>query len=710
MTIDANGEVNAINPACERYFEVVSSMACGSHATKFISGQVIEPLLLQASTFHSGATSLDTSMAETRESVGYRSDGSEFPILVAAFCSTIEGHVCVTLIIDDISDRFESARESEQAFVEMKTLTNLAPVGILQLAVDWTCQYANDMWYELSDLTTEESLGEGWIDAIHAEDVHSTLNQLRDSVCKNTPFKKELRLQQPLGGITWVSMSATSTTDEQHKLTGFLVVFTDITEKHHAAERLKQIAHHDTLTGLLNRLYFRDKLSEVLNSDKYYKKVALLVIDLDGFKAVNDGLGHDAGDCVLREAANRLQSAVRDTDIVARLGGDEFTVTLSRLASDACPELVADKIIESLQKPIPVADVEVEISASIGIAVAPDGDIEIDDFIKQADIALYAAKESGKSKYVLYSDALSHEQQKQAEMNKVIREAVEKSLFRMVYQPQMDLAGQRILGFEALLRLPDEFGMEYMPEHVVKTLESSGLIATVGAWLIKTACDDFMDWRQAGLLDGNCKISVNVSARQLANPGLLDCIDSAVHTSGIDYSDLIVELTESAFIDKTEATLETIQAIKARGIEISLDDFGTGYSSLSYMSRLPIDHLKIDRSFVKDLCSSKQRLAIVRAILGMARAMGLSVIAEGVENNDTVNLLAAEGCDAYQGFHFSKPKTAADIKTFLVESHPIKLIQYSKFYDLGAITPVGSAKNNALVSFEPEQAKIEALA
>jgi len=702
MTIDIAGEISAINPACERYFDVIASMACGQNATNFISGQVLEPLLKMADSIRPSVDLIENSMADARESVGFRSDGSEFPILVAAFFSRIEEHICVTLIIDDLSDRYESARESEQAFFQMKTLTNLAPVGILQLAVDWTCQYANDMWYQLSDLTTEESLGEGWIDAIHGEDVHETLNDLRDSVCSNSIFKKELRLQQPLGGITWVSMSATSTVDEQNKLTGFLVVFTDITEKHLAAERLRQIAHHDTLTGLLNRLYFRDTLAEALAWKDSDQRVGLLLLDLDGFKAVNDSLGHDAGDVVLREAADRIRHSVRESDIVSRLGGDEFTVTIPKLDDAAQTQVIAEKIIRDLQKPIFVSDVEVGISASVGIAIGQVGQIGCDELIKQADIALYSAKQTGRSKSIIYTDALSEDIRKHSELNAVIRQAVERAEFTLMYQPQMNLNTQKILGFEALLRLPQQFGMDNMPCQVIEVLEDNGMIAQVGAWALHKACRDFMEWRRADLLEENCRISVNVSARQLANSSFLSSIDSAIEASGIQPSDLVVELTESAFIDNTELMIQTINAIKARGIKISLDDFGTGYSSLSYLSRLPIDHLKIDQSFVFDLCSSNQRLAIVRAIIGMAKAMDISVVAEGVESNDIVHALVSEGCDAYQGFYFSKPKTFAEIKDFLSQSSDLKIMHYSAFYDLGkACEPAANQeKHNGLFMIE----------
>ena len=693
MTVDKMGEVTAINPACERYFDVIGSMACGTAATRYISGHVLEPLIEQARSFDSDTSLSDINMTEAKESIGYRSDGTEFPILVAAFFSRIEEHVCLTLIIDDISDRYESARESEQAFVQMKTLTNLAPVGILQLAVDWTCQYANDMWYGMSDLSSEESLGEGWIDAIHVEDVHEALNDLRESVCSNSVFKKDLRLQKPLGGITWVNMCATSTIDEQHKLTGFLVVFTDITDKHNAAERLKQLAHHDTLTGLLNRLYFLDTLEEYLSNESSQESIGLLSVDLDGFKAVNDTLGHDAGDVVLREAADRLTKSVRDTDFVARLGGDEFTITLTQLNSAQQAKQIAEKIIANLKRPIAVSSVEVEVSASIGIAIGDIGQVGCDELIKQADIALYRAKQSGKSRAVTFSSELSEEQNRRSALNSLIRRAVKHQEFSLVYQPQIDLHSQRILGFEALLRLPEQFGTESMPAQVIEVLEDSGMIAEVGASAILQACQDFADWRKAGLVTDECTISVNVSARQLANASLLTSIDKAIASSGITPSCLVVELTESAFIDNTDLTLQTMQAIKQRGISISLDDFGTGFSSLSYLSRLPIDHLKIDRSFVIDLHQSEQRLAIVRAIIGMSKALGVSVIAEGVESSEIVHMLASQGCDAYQGYYFSKAKTADDIKAFLQYMTPMKLVSYTSFYDLG-----GALDNNMMTA------------
>jgi len=684
MTIDSEGIITAFNLACERYFEVASVVALGKSANTFLTADVLDPLLEQARSFPKEMKFRDVHTTAIRDSVGFRADGADFPIQIAAFFSRVEHHVCVTLVLDDISDRYESARESEKAFVQMKTLTNLAPVGILQLAADWSCQYANDMWFQLSDLTLEESLGEGWINAIHREDVVDTLDEMRDALCQHQIFKKEIRLHQPLGAVAWVSVNATATVDEQHRLTGFLVVVIDITEKHHAAERLRQLAHHDALTGLLNRMFFLDHLEEALHARETDRNVGLLSIDLDGFKSVNDNFGHDAGDTLLKEVASRLQASARDEDIIARLGGDEFVVTLSHLFENKHAVLVAEKVLDVLKKPFVVGNVEVRISASIGIATSSINTTS-GELMKQADLALYRAKELGKSVAVVFTPELDAAQRKLAELNSNVRTIVKNRDFILHYQPQLDIHGQRLLGFEALLRMPGQFGHQSMPSEIIEVLEDTGLIQDVGAWALTQACHDFGLWRDAGLVDEHCTMSVNVSAKQLQQEKFLDTVINALSSSQVPASRLILELTESAFIGNTDGTVEIIHQIKALNVKVSLDDFGTGYSSLAYLSRLPIDHLKIDKSFVLDLGKSEERLAIVRAILAMANALNITVVAEGVETPEVVQLLAAEGCDAYQGYYFSNPMCAESAYDFLTELNPLKLGFYTSFYDLGDV-------------------------
>jgi len=685
MSFDCSGTITAFNLACERYFDVAPVMAVGTSANQFVAAEVLEPLLERARLFPKDQKIGDSHTVSVHESVGFRTDGSDFPIKIAAFFSRVEQHVCVTLVIDDISDRYESARESEQAFVEMKTLTNLAPVGILQLSADWSCQYANDMWCQLSDLSIEESMDEGWINAIHREDVAETLDEMRDALSHGQTFKREFRLHLPLGAVTWVSLNATATVDEQHRLTGFLVVMTDITEKHLAAERLRELAHRDPLTGLLNRMCFLDHLDESLLDAGQHKIVSLLSIDLDGFKGVNDNFGHDGGDFLLREVAARLKDSVKDEGTIARLGGDEFVVTLINYHQTGPVIEVANKIIQAMKKPFIVGNVEVIISASIGVTDSNDTVFSADELMKQADVALYRAKELGKSKAIYFTNALNEEQSARAALNSDVRGIVRDHRFALHYQPQLDIKSQQLLGFEALLRMPGKFGTVSMPSEVVDVLEDTGLISDVGDWVLKQACEDFRLWREAGLVHEKCTISVNVSAKQLGGAVIVDSIKAALNLSNLPPEVLIIELTETAFIDNAEDTVEVINEIKALGVKVSLDDFGTGYSSLAYLSRLPIDHLKIDKSFVSDLGQSEERLAIVRAILAMANALNITVVAEGVENLEVVDLLSAEGCDAYQGYYFSRPLSASLAGDFLAELNPLKLGRYTSFHDLGAV-------------------------
>ena len=690
MTLDEHAVVTAFNPACEQMFGVDASRALGSPADVFLPDTLLALITEHAANYHNTLRVHDARPLRLTDVYARKTDGQEFAIDLAAFHTRIDEQLFTTLIINDISDRIHSARELQNTVVQYKTLTKLAPVGIIKLDQEWTCDYANDMWCRLSGQTLEQNEGSGWIDALHELDRVQTLMDMRSALIEGQTYTGVVRLASPDDKPVWVSVSATGLINSLKLLTGGLIVVMDITEQYLAEKRLKQIAHHDTLTGLPNRNSFLDHLNQSLDQRSPLGIIALLFIDLDGFKAVNDTLGHDAGDELLQQVALRIRHTVRDDDAVARLGGDEFTVTLRTLENSKDASIVADAIVHALKQPFLLQMEEVYVSASVGIALATGSQASLasdaSTLIKQADVALYRAKLSGRSRHVFFTPELDQAQRDRSVLITSLRRAVDRQDFELFYQPQLLIKEQKLLGFEALLRWPQDSGEHVSPSVFIDVLEETGLIGELGEWAISQACGQHRIWLRKGLIGPATTMSVNVSARQLGMPHFAQRVEAILNKHSMRPDSLILEITESALVQTIETDI--INHLKQLGIQISLDDFGTGYSSLAYLSQLPLDHLKIDRSFIADISRFPHAVTVVKSIIALARTLGIRVIAEGVEDGDVLPLLAAEGCEGYQGYHFSKPLPARKMAARLAELDTVRLSHYANFIDLDSPVPV----------------------
>ena len=685
LRTDEHGLITRVNPAAEAVFGVVEIAVLGTPAQQLFAAGTLGRLRPDAR--RRRALERDGHVVLLRgEAVdGRRSDDAPLRLELSAYQTLAGGRATTTLVIDDISDHVESARELQITLAQQQALMRLAPIGIVQLGADWTCLYANDMWCRLSRLSPDESLGSGWIDALHPDDVIDTLEALRDTLSRFETFQREVRLHSPLGETVWVRMNASAMLTASERMTGTLIVFDDVTERRRTDERLRRIAHHDALTGLLNRTFFLDRLAQALDGSERRGEVALLMLDLDGFKAVNDTLGHDHGDELLRQVAARLLETVRTEDTVARLGGDEFTVTLTHLEGRDQAGGVAAKVVAALRAPFSVKGQEVFVSASVGIAWGTRVTSDVETLIKQADIALYRAKRTGRSRYVYFTPELDQARRDRSVLVTSLRRAVDRHDFELHYQPQLLIAEQRLLGFEALLRWPDSPSHDVRTQEIVDALEESGLIGEVGDWAIAEACRARTRWYEAGLIAPDVTMSVNVSVRQLGTTGFVERVRSILARERMPADRLVLEITESALVDSFETGV--LGELKRLGVGISLDDFGTGYSSLAYLGQLPLDHLKIDRSFIRDLGERPQSVTIVKSIIALARTLGIEVVAEGVEDARVLPLLAGEGCNAYQGFQFSHPLPASGVETLLGELDPVRLGHVSNFVDLDDARP-----------------------
>ena len=454
-----------------------------------------------------------------------------------------------------------------------------------------------------------------------------------------------------------------------------LCLVRDITERKAAEQRIYRLAYYDTLTGLANRLSFSERLErEIQRAHLQHGKLAVLFLDLDGFKNVNDTMGHITGDLLLQWVADRLKQGVQPQDLeasngpidarfeLARLGGDEFTVLVPHLQNADNALLVAHRIHELMRRPFALETQQVVMTTSIGIALFPDDGEDAATLLKHADTAMYHAKDLGRDNCQFYSASLTQEAVRRMSLASNLRLALERNEFFLAYQPQLDMVSGRIRSLEALIRWQHPQQGLISPMDFIPVAEENGLIVPIGEWVLRTACTDAARWQAAGT---PLRVAVNLSAVQFKHPGLVDLIQSILAETGLAAECLELEVTEGVLMEDSSATLTTLHAIRQVGMQLSLDDFGTGYSSLSYLKRLPLNNLKIDQSFVRGLPADRESLAIVQAIVSLAKNLGFSVTAEGIETLEQARLLQGMACEMLQGYYFSKPVPAARIAELL---------------------------------------------
>jgi diguanylate cyclase len=442
-------------------------------------------------------------------------------------------------------------------------------------------------------------------------------------------------------------------------------VVTASTQGLEAANRqLRHMATHDALTALPNRLLFDDRLSQAIaHAERSGDRFALAVLDLDRFKLINDSLGHRAGDELLKDVARRLKGALRSVDTIARLGGDEFVVIIAEIHAPEHAMRVAHKMMLSLQPPLRIGDVDVHSSASIGIAYFPTDGTTGEALFAHADAAMYAAKQRGRKSVQRFAPDMDTLTQERVKLEGDLHQALALNQFELHYQPKVDAMSGRIRGAEALLRWRHAERGLISPSEFIPLAEESGLIIPIGEWVIREVCRQLKAWQLDGL--PVMRVAVNVSAAQFQQRSLVDTVRRALDDAGIGAKSLELELTESAVMSNPEESAATLQVLSRMGVAVSVDDFGTGYSSMSYLRRFPLDKLKIDRSFVNDLTVSAEAAAVVQGIISLAHSLRLTVIAEGVETPEQLELLRSFGCDQYQGFHFSPPISSAAYKQLL---------------------------------------------
>jgi len=466
------------------------------------------------------------------------------------------------------------------------------------------------------------------------------------------------------GSLIHISHTVAPLVDAHGKLYGNLTIAADITESRATAQKIEFLAYHDALTGLPNRMLLKDRLRHDLAlAERNQTHLALLFVDLDNFKKINDSLGHAAGDALLKEVAIRLQQCLRDTDTISRQGGDEFVVILGGLGGpdDSLPVLT--KMIDRLQEPIVAEGKELSTSVSIGISFYPEDGADFETLAKKADMAMYRAKEAGRNTYRFFDEAMDREAMEHLLMRNGLRHALERQEFILYFQPQLNLRTGQVTGAEALLRWRHpELGL-ISPEIFIPVAEDSGLIVPISEWVLQQACTLATTWRHPHLPP--LTVAVNLSAVHFKRASVEQAVIEALERSGLEPARLELELTESTLIQDVDQVSIAVRRLKRMGVKLSIDDFGTGYSSLSYLKKLDVHKLKIDRSFIRDLATDPDDAAIVRAVIQMAHSLGLRTIAEGVETPDILTQLHSFGCDEAQGYHFARPMPADEFERYL---------------------------------------------
>ncbi len=589
-----------------------------------------------------------------------RGDGSRLPVRL----EKEDEEPVVRIALSDISARKQAEEELRIAAIAFESQQGMMvsdPHGVIVRV--------NQAFTHLTGYSAEEAVGKtpallksGRHDKTFYQRMWKTLTQKRY-------WQGQMWNRRKNGKIyaEWLTISAVTAPDG--RVTHYVGTFSDITQNSEAEAEIHRLAYYDPLTQLPNRRLLQDRLSQALAATTRNGRCgAILFMDMDNFKTLNDTRGHDIGDLLLAEVAQRLHACVRGGDTVARLGGDEFVVLLEDLSGEAeeaatQSKLVGDKVQEAIASPFRLNGREYHCTTSIGISLFRDNDVTVEELLRHADLAMYQSKNAGRNTLRFFDPAMQAALDERSALETDLRQAVKHQQLRLYYQPQME-SMRGVIGAEALLRwVHPERGL-VTPGDFIPLAEETGLILPIGLWVLETACAQLKAWEDNPHTRA-LRLAVNVSARQFHQPDFVAQLERVLLEAGADPTRLKIELTESLVLDNVNDAIAKMQAIKAIGVGFSMDDFGTGYSSLSYLTRLPLDQLKIDQSFIRDISSDSNGAAIVQTIIIMGKTLGMNVIAEGVETEAQRDFLDRNGCHAFQGYLFSRPVPLAEFEQFL---------------------------------------------
>lgn len=575
-------------------------------------------------------------------------------------------HEIVQLVARWIGAELER-QENEARMRKLSSALEQTADAVMITDRDGTIEYINRAFEVMSGYTPAELKGRNPSILKSGQETDEFYARLHEALARGEPFSNVFINRRKSGEVYYQEETISPLRDDSGTITHFISTSKDVSEQVESKKRLFHLAHYDILTGLPNRVMFAERLAHALRqAQRNRQKVAVMLLDLDHFKNVNDTLGHGVGDELLKQVAARLNSSVRGTDTVARLGGDEFTVLLECLAQVDDAGNTAAHLMDACREPFTLNGNEVYVTASLGVAAYPDDAKTGDDLMKAADTAMYHAKESGRDAYRFFTPDMTARVLERVLLESQLRRALENEEFEVYFQPRVNLRSGRAVGAEALLRWNSPTRGLVAPSHVIGVLEETRLIIPVGDWILSKTCDQIRDWERRGIDD--LRVSVNLSAVQFRQHKLAARIDDILHQAGVAPEKLELEITESVLMDDVEDCSHALEEFREMGIRVSIDDFGTGFSSMSYLKRFPVQNLKIDASFVHDVTTNPDDAAIAEAILSLGRTLKMDVTAEGVETADQLEFLRSRGCDEGQGFLYSMPLAATGFEEWLRRS------------------------------------------
>ncbi|MEW5727777.1 MAG: EAL domain-containing protein [Pseudomonadota bacterium] len=667
ITFGEDGAIGTYNPAAERIF---------GYDPYEIVGKSIAVLIPELAA-KDGRLRIAEFLDERHEVTGLRKIRATFPLELSVSAMELGGQQLYVAIAHDITERKAAEAELRTQKEWLATLINAMPDMVCFKDGKGRWLVANQLLLDLAGLEGVDYQGRTGFELARlargaVEVLSSTADAEERAWRENRAITTETQFATQ-GGAKVFDLSQIPLFNDDGSRRGLVVVGRDITERKLAAQRIHHLAHHDSLTGLPNRILFQERLRGALAQAKRAgHKVALMFLDLDKFKDINDTLGHHVGDLLLKAVAKRLQRCVRETDTVARLGGDEFAVVLTNLADPDGASNVAETIIASIADPFGLDEHEVSTSTSIGITVYPDDADDADALLKNADLAMFRSKAEGRNTYHFYVAEMDAEMQARKVIERDLRLALGTDQLELHYQPLVDMSSGAITGCEALLRWKHPTRGWISPAEFIPVAERTDLIGPLGRWIMHQACVQGRDWARQGLPP--LKIAVNLSPAQFKNhQALIAMVSDILDQTGFDPALLQLEITEGIAMQNIETTIEVLRTLRSMGALISIDDFGTGYSSLNYLKRFPVDKLKIDRSFVVDIGLHPDNAAVVKAIVNLGHSLGTRINVEGVETREQLDFLLGHGVDEAQGFYFSRAVPAADFARLVREKSPYAL-------------------------------------
>jgi diguanylate cyclase (GGDEF)-like protein/PAS domain S-box-containing protein len=654
VVVNQGGEIVLLNVQAEKQFGYRRDELVGQKVKNIIPEGFAERLIADGT--RSAAEALAQQIGTGIELSGRRRDGSEFPIeIMLSPLESAEG-ILVTAAIRDISVRQDAEKHLAQMESRYRGLLEAAPdamvvvnqggeIVLLNVQTEKQFGYRRD---ELVGQKVKNIIPEGFAERLIAD----ALRSAEDALAQQIGTGIELNGRRKDGSEFPIEIMLSPLESAE----GILVTaaIRDITTRKKAEAQMTHSAEHDFLTGLPNRMLLNDRVNQaIILAERHRKKVAMLFLDLDGFKHINDSLGHPIGDKLLQSLAKRLVDCVRGSDTVSRQGGDEFVVLLSEVEQSEDAAIAARRMLKAVAEAHPIDKHDLHVTTSIGVSVYPDDGLDAETLIKNADTAMYQAKENGQQSYQFFKPAMNVRAVERQSIEEGLRRALERQEFALHYQPKINLRTGQITGAEALLRWAHPIRGPVSPAQFIPVAEDCGLILPIGNWVLREACQQARVWVDAGLPLGT--MAVNISAIEFRDENFLDGVLAILKDTGLDPRFLELELTESVLMKHAESTVSILKKLRARGVQVAVDDFGTGYSSLSYLRKFSIDALKIDQSFVRQITTVPDETTIVTAVISMGRNLNLRVVAEGVETQEELTFLQAHQCDEAQGYYFSRP-------------------------------------------------------